>query len=176
LSILVVINPFYSKKSKLQSKNLAPSILEGLMPITTEAEPGDADDDTPSRVCFLSLLAISTQNSHISLQSALRIIDVLALKLPPSQVFPALHALIVQYFTSPEPANRRGAMLALGICVEGCSEYMNPLMKDIWPLVEAGLVDPDASVRRATCSTVACFCEWFEDFCVSKHAVLVPVS
>ena len=30
------------------------------MPITAEAEPGDADDDSPSRVCFLSLLGIFT--------------------------------------------------------------------------------------------------------------------
>ena len=114
---------------------------------------------------------------HISpLQSALRIIVALATNLPPSQVFPALHALIVQYFTSPDPANRRGAILALGVCVEGCSEYMNPLINEIWRFVEAGLIDSDASVRRATCSTVAFLCDCFEDFCASKHDVLVPVS
>ena len=58
-------NPSHSKKSKIQSKNLAPSILEGLMPITTEGEPVDPDDDTPSRVCFLSRLVIFIQNSHV---------------------------------------------------------------------------------------------------------------
>ena len=39
-----------SKKSKIQNNNLASAILEGLMPITTEAEPLDVDDDAPSRV------------------------------------------------------------------------------------------------------------------------------
>lgn len=39
-----------SKKSKLQSLNLAPVMLERLMPITTEEEPEDVDDDAPSRV------------------------------------------------------------------------------------------------------------------------------
>jgi hypothetical protein len=63
-SNLVVINPSHSKKSKIQSKNLAPSILEGLMPITTEDEPADADEDTPSRVCFLSLLVIFTKFTY----------------------------------------------------------------------------------------------------------------
>jgi hypothetical protein len=53
---------------------------------------------------------------------------------------------------------------------------MTPLMNDIWPIVEAGLVDSNATVRKATCTTVSCFCEWLEDFCASKHAVLVPVS
>lgn len=108
-------------------------------------------------------------------QSALRIIDGLSTKLPPTQVFPPLYELIVQYFNSPEPANRRGAILALGICVEGCSEYMTPLMDKIWPIIQNGLIDSDVSVRRATCTAVGCFCEWFEDLCVSKHADLVPV-
>ncbi|THU97754.1 ARM repeat-containing protein [Dendrothele bispora CBS 962.96] len=143
------------KKSKLQSFNLAPQILEHLMPITTEEEPEDVDEDAPSR-------------------SALRIIDGLSTSLPPVQVFPALRNLIVQYFHSQQPAQRRGAMLALGIAVEGCSEFMTPLMSEVWPIIEAGLRDSDASVRKATCVAVSCFCEWLEEECAEKHEVLVP--
>ncbi|KAJ7180608.1 armadillo-type protein [Mycena filopes] len=143
------------KKSKIQSNNLGAAILQGLMPITTEAEPEDIDDDAPSR-------------------SALRIIDGLATGLPPSQVFPPLRALITEYFSSPEANNRRGAMLALGICVEGCSEYMTPLLADVWPVIEAGLRDPDAGVRKASCVAVCCMCEWLSDECTARHAVLVP--
>ncbi|KAH9973432.1 ARM repeat-containing protein [Lactifluus volemus] len=143
------------KKSKIQSNNLAAAILNGLMPITTEEEPEDMDDDAPAR-------------------SALRIIDTLATSLPPTQVFPALRAQIQQYFSSPDGSHRRGAMLALGVSVEGCSEYMTPLMSQVWPVVEAGLQDSDAGVRRATCVAVSCLCEWLEDECVSRHTVLVP--
>ncbi|KAG6866559.1 hypothetical protein C0991_002044 [Blastosporella zonata] len=139
----------------IQSNNLAPAILEGLMPIATEDEPEDLDDDAPSR-------------------SALRIIDGLATNLPPSQVFPALRTLIVSYFSSPDPKNRRGAMLALGVSVEGCSEYMTPLMGEVWPIVETGLVDGDATVRKASCVAVSCLCEWLEDECSARHAVLIP--
>lgn len=39
-----------SKKSKVQSHGLAPAILEGLMPIVTEEEPEDTDEDAPCRV------------------------------------------------------------------------------------------------------------------------------
>lgn len=46
----VLIFVGFSKKSKIQSHGLAPAILEGLMPITTEEEPEDADDDAPCRV------------------------------------------------------------------------------------------------------------------------------
>ncbi|TCD64614.1 hypothetical protein EIP91_003848 [Steccherinum ochraceum] len=143
------------KKSKVQSHNLAPALLEGLMPLTTEEEPEDIDDDAPSR-------------------SALRIIDGLATNLPPNQVFPALRTLIQRYFTSPDPNNRRGAMLALGVAVEGCSEFMTPLMGEVWPVIEAGLADADASVRKASCIAISCLCEWLEDECVAKHAILVP--
>jgi hypothetical protein len=143
------------KKTKIQSQNLAGKILEGLMPITTEPEPEDSDDDAPCR-------------------SALRIIDGLATNLPPTQVFPALRTLIQQYFSSPDPNNRRGAMLALGVVVEGCSEFMTPIMNQVWPIIEAGLQDVDSSVRRATCIAVSCLCEWLEDECSSKHATLIP--
>ncbi|KAJ7876801.1 armadillo-type protein [Mycena leptocephala] len=143
------------KKSKIQSNNLSGAILHGLMPITTEAEPEDIDDDAPSR-------------------SALRIIDGLATGLPPGQVFPPLRTLITEYFSSPDPNNRRGAMLALGICVEGCSEFMTPLLTSVWPVIEAGLRDSDAGVRKASCVAVCCMCEWLSEECVTRHAVLVP--
>ena len=39
-----------SKKTRIQSHGLAPAILEGLMPIVTEPEPEDVDDDAPCRV------------------------------------------------------------------------------------------------------------------------------
>ncbi|KAL4066077.1 ARM repeat-containing protein [Scleroderma citrinum] len=143
------------KKSKIQSQNLAGTILEGLLPIATEPEPEDSDEDAPCR-------------------SALRIIDGLATNLPPTQVFPALRTLIQQYFSSPDPNLRRGAMLALGVAVEGCSEYMTPLMSHVWPIIDAGLTDGDSSVRKATCVAVSCLCEWLEEDCASRHATLIP--
>ncbi|EKM50327.1 uncharacterized protein PHACADRAFT_178877 [Phanerochaete carnosa HHB-10118-sp] len=143
------------KKSKVQSHNLAGAVLEGLLPIACEDEPEDIDEDATSR-------------------SALRIIDGLATSLPPSQVFPPLSLLIRNYFASSDPASRRGAMLALGVAVEGCSEYMTPLMSQVWPLIETGLRDSDASVRKASCVAVTCLCEWLEEDCAQKHAILVP--
>lgn len=82
------------------------------MPNTTEPEPEDVDDDSPSR-------------------SALRIIDTLSTSLPPAQVFPALSNLIRQEMASTDPNARRGAMMALGVAVEGCSEFMTPLMPQV---------------------------------------------
>jgi importin-4 len=67
-------------------------------------------------------------------------------------------------------------MLALGVSVEGCSEYMTPLMEHIWPVIERGLQDSDPGVRSASCTAITCLCEWLEEDCASRHAVLVPVS
>jgi hypothetical protein len=146
----------HSKKSKIQALNLASAILEGLMPVTTEPEPEDTDDESPSR-------------------SALRIIDTLSTHLPPAQVFPALRVLLQQYFASPDPNFRRGAMLALGVVVEGCSEFMTPHFDQVWPYVESGLRDPDAGVRKATCQTVGCLSEWIDDKIAEQHETLIPV-
>lgn len=40
----------HSKKSKVQNQGLAAAILQGLMPVTTEPEPEDSDEDAPCRV------------------------------------------------------------------------------------------------------------------------------
>lgn len=108
--------------------------------------------------------------------AVLRIINALFTALPPTQVFPPLRQLILQYFSSSDANHRRGAMLALGVSVEGCSEYMTPLMHEVWPVIDAGLQDPDVNVRKATCVAVSCLCEWLEEECGKKHEVLVPVS
>lgn len=65
-------------------------------------------------------------------------------------------------------------MLALGVSVEGCSEFMTPLMNQVWPFVEAGLGDQDPSVRKASCIAVSCLCEWLEDEVTTKHDTLIP--
>lgn len=39
-----------SKKTKIQSLNLAKPIIEGLLPIGATQEPEDSDEDSPARV------------------------------------------------------------------------------------------------------------------------------
>ena len=73
-------------------------------------------------------------------------------------------------------ADRRGAVLAIGICSKGCSEYMTPLLPEMWPLIEAGLQDEEVSVRQATRMAVGSLCEWLQKECVTKKSVIVSVS
>ena len=67
----ILTSLLFSKKTKVQASGLAPDLLTGLMPVTTEEEPEELEDDAPCR-------------------SALRIIDTLSASLPLAQVFPAL--------------------------------------------------------------------------------------
>jgi hypothetical protein len=109
-------------------------------------------------------------------QLAVRAVDSLATSLPPAQVFPTLSQIVHQYFNNKtDPNQRRAALLALGVVVEGCSEFMRPHMDELWPFVLNGFKDEDASVRKAACTCLGCITEWLEDSCIEKHEILVPV-
>ncbi|KAJ8690922.1 hypothetical protein PTI98_010540 [Pleurotus ostreatus] len=146
------------KQSKVQSHNLAPAILEGLMPIASEEEPEAIDDDARSRSA-LSLRSVSSMDLRHRFHR-------------PS--LPCALNAHSESFLFCDPTHRRAAMLALNVSVEGCSEYMAPLMSEVWPVIEAVFGDSNARVCRATCVAVSCLCEWLEDECVAEHTVLVP--
>lgn len=145
-----------SKKSKVQSLNLAGAIITALLPIGAEPEPADADEDVPARTAF-------------------RVIDTLATSLPPAQVFPPLFAQVQALSSSPNPAMRKSAITAFGVVVEGCSLFIQPHLESLWPLIIGGLGDPEVMVRKAACSALGCLCEMLEEECAKQHAVLLPV-
>ncbi|CCO26172.1 putative importin subunit beta-4 AltName: Full=Importin-123 [Rhizoctonia solani AG-1 IB] len=144
------------KKSRIQSLNLAKPILEGLMPIGTEEDSEDADDECPSRTAF-------------------RVIDELATSLPPSQVFPTLHTIVTQYMASSDAGQRKAALTSFAVTLEGCSEFIRPHMRQLWPLIDAGFADPHPVVRKAALSALGCTCEWLEEEVVDRHATILPV-
>lgn len=144
------------KRSKVQSLGLAKPMIVRLMPIAVEEDSEDIDDDSPSRL-------------------ALRVIDGLATELPPSHIFPPLLEQMQAYMAHQDPHHRKAAMMAFGVSVEGCSEYIRPHMNELWPFVENGLKDPHAVVRKAACVALGCLCEMLEDECASKHSTLLPV-
>lgn len=145
-----------SKKSKIQSLNLAGAIITALLPIGAEPEPTEADDDVPARTAF-------------------RVLDTLATSLPPAQVFPPLFAQVQALSASPDPAMRKSAITAFGVVVEGCSLFIQPHLESLWPLVVGGLSDTDVSVRKAACTALSCLCEMLEEDCATQHATLLPV-
>ncbi len=146
-----------SKKSKVQALGLAKPIVEGLLPIGCEEDPEDVDDDSPSRLAF-------------------RCLDALSQALPPQQVFPVLTQQLQVYMSSPDPRMRKSALMAFGVSVEGCSEFIRPHVDQLWPVIDSGLQDPELMVRKAACIALGCLCEWLAEECAIRHEVIVPVS
>lgn len=62
----------------------------------------------------------------------------------------------------------------LGTCVEGVSEFLTQHMSDVWQIIDRGMADPDAEVRKAACSAIGCLCDHCEDECAGRHAILMP--
>lgn len=144
------------KKSKIQSLGLAKPILERLLPIGAEEDPEDIDEDSPSRLSF-------------------RVLDTLATSLPPSQVFPPLYQQLREYMNSPQAPLRKSAMMAFGVTVEGCSEFIRPHIDELWPFIDAGLQDGEPIVRKAACVALGCICDMLGDEAAERHGVLLPL-
>ncbi len=66
--------------------------------------------------------------------------------------------------------------MAFGVSVEGCSEYIRPIVDQLWPVIEGGLQDPEVIVRKAACIALGCLCEWLSEECATRHASIVPVG
>ena len=107
-------------------------------------------------------------------QLAFRTLDELAKALPPQQVFPVLSSQLQTYMASENPAMRKSALMAFGVTVEGCSEFIRPHVSQLWPLIDSGLTDAQPTVRKAGCIALACMCEWLQEECADRHAHLVP--
>jgi hypothetical protein len=71
---------------------------------------------------------------------------------------------------------RKSALMAFGVSVEGCSEFIRPHVDSLWPVIDSGLQDPELIVRKAACIALGCLCEWLPEDCATRHEVIVPVS
>ena len=121
-------------------------------------------------LCDLRALA------ECDIQLAFRCLDALAQALPPQQVFPVLTSQLQVYMSSGDARMRKSALMAFGVSVEGCSEYIRPHVDQLFPVIESGLNDPEVIVRKAACIALGCLCEWLSEECATRHAVIVPVS
>ena len=76
---------------------------------------------------------------------------------------------------SSDPSMRKSALMAFGVSVEGCSEFIRPLVDQLWPVIEGGLKDQEVIVRKAACIALGCLCEWLAEECATRHESIVPI-
>ncbi|KAI8075033.1 armadillo-type protein [Gongronella butleri] len=144
------------KQNKIRSLKLVSYMVEHLMPVGTEPDPEDVDEDSPSRLSYKVLNALSSN-------------------MPPQQVFPIVMPLVVNYMQNPDPNFRKAAMMAFAVIIEGCAEYMSTKMNDLLPLVCSGLQDQEIIVRRAACMALGCLAEELATEISEHHQVLLPL-
>ncbi|KAI9254656.1 armadillo-type protein [Sporodiniella umbellata] len=144
------------KQTKIKQLKLVAPIVEKLMPIGTEEDPEDVDEDSPSRLAF-------------------KVLNALATNIPPQQVFPIIMPFVMNYIQNPDPRYRKAAMMAFAVTVEGCTDIISTKMNEILPLVCSGLQDPEIIVRRAACMALGCLAEDMPVEVSEHHQVLLPL-
>ncbi|KAI9245388.1 armadillo-type protein [Phascolomyces articulosus] len=144
------------KQSKIKSLKLVAPIIESIIPIGTEEDPEDVDDDSPSRTAF-------------------KVMNALASNMPPQQIVPIMMPIVVNYMQNQSAGHRKAAMMSVAVIIEGCAEYISTMLKEILPIVCAGLQDPEMIVRRAACMALSCLAEELPVEMAEHHQAIMPL-
>ncbi|OBZ90920.1 putative importin subunit beta-4 [Choanephora cucurbitarum] len=144
------------KQNKIRNLKLVGPIVERLMPIGTEEDPEDVDEDSASRLAY-------------------KVLNALATNIPPQQVFPVVMPFVLNYIQNPNPNYRKASMMAFAVTVEGCTEIIASKLNELLPLVCTGLQDPEIIVRRAACMALGCLAEEMPSDISEHHQALLPL-
>ncbi|KAI7907017.1 armadillo-type protein [Cokeromyces recurvatus] len=144
------------KQNKIRHLKLVGHIVERLMPIGTEEDPEDIDEDSASRLSY-------------------KVLNALATNIPPQQVFPIVMPFVLNYIQNPNPNYRKASMMAFAVTVEGCTDIIANKLNELLPLVCTGLQDSEIIVRRAACMALGCLAEEMPADISEHHQVLLPL-
>lgn len=103
-----------------------------------------------------------------------QVIDTLALHLPKKQVYPPIAAFAKQAIQSPDPLFREAAVTSLGVIAEGCAEVMRKRLKELLPVILAGLRDGDKEVRGQSAFALGLFAESLQPEMVEHYEQVLP--
>jgi hypothetical protein len=78
------------------------------------------------------------------------------------QLVPEILFFVSSQIVSPDRGARRGAIIALGTCAEGCAESYTENLEMLLPWLLKGMADEDAGVRSWACWTLTQFAEFLQ--------------
>ncbi|QSL66265.1 hypothetical protein MERGE_000642 [Pneumocystis wakefieldiae] len=154
LNFLITCSKY--RKNKIQALKLGPQLILSMLLIGTEEDIGSPDDDSPSRLAF-------------------RCIDILSISLPPSHVFIPLMNYIPQYLQSENPGYRKSALTALGVAIEGSSNFVSTQFSYLITLIITGLKDNHQVVKRAALLALGQFADELPDETSGWHSELMHI-
>lgn len=144
----------YRRMKLMGMGDLVKGLVEQALQILTELDDDDDDDTTPAR---LSLTLIAQLSSD----------------LPPRLVMLPILEQFAKLSSSPDPAQRKAGVIALGISCEGAPDFVNSHFKQILPIVISLLNDSDIEVRHAALVGLTRLAEEMSEDVAAEHVPLI---
>lgn len=162
-----LINSVRSKKMKIQTLKLGPSLVTTAMSIVAdyyrdnEEDLDDEDDDDMNETTPATL--------------ALQLIDTLSATLPPLQVNMPLLTVLNDFIKSSDSAQVRAGFMSLAFALEGAPDFFSAQLNAILPLVIFGLQNTDLHIQSS-----ALFCLFYlgcelREAISEEHETLLPL-
>ncbi|GFR46416.1 hypothetical protein Agub_g7998, partial [Astrephomene gubernaculifera] len=145
----------FKPKQLSRSKEQVRALVGALCTMAAEPPPPDLD---PEDEGTLPPAKLATQA-----------LDSVALHLPAQCVYPAVLSFAREALSSPSRAHREAALTALAVVFEGCAEPLRKRLKDVMPLLLAGLRDPEAPVRGAAAFALGMAAEFLQPHIVEYY-------
>ncbi|XP_035916809.1 importin-4-like [Anopheles stephensi] len=147
------------KKMIIKQKLVEPIVnaLFALMSVAPEVE--DEDEE------YFGSNEVSTPST-----CATQSLDVLALHIPPKQLFPPLMALLEPALAGHDPLPKKAAYLSIAVIAEGCSEHIcSKYLRVLVDVIKRGITDENVMIRNAALFALGQFSEHLQPE-ISQHA------
>lgn len=148
-----------SKAKLFKSQGMAPAVIACIFGMVSEPEEKDAADDedanTPSSIGLMAL-------------------DTIAIKLPSKIMFSPIMTTAATMSNSPDPWQRRAALMGVGVAAEGCADAVREQLDELVAFIAHAASDADSRVRDAACFAIREFSEFLQPDISSFHAIVLP--
>ncbi|PNH04952.1 putative importin subunit beta-4 [Tetrabaena socialis] len=151
----------FKPKQLGRNKELVRQIVTALCTMAAEPAPPDLDPEDDGTLPPAKL--------------ATQALDAVALHLPATSIFPSVLSFCREAIASAQPAHREAALTALAVIFEGCAEPLRKRLKDVMPLLLAGLQDSAASVRGAAAFALGMAAEFLQPDVVEYYKEVLPL-
>uniref|UniRef100_A0A182N9A5 Importin N-terminal domain-containing protein n=1 Tax=Anopheles dirus TaxID=7168 RepID=A0A182N9A5_9DIPT len=148
------------KKKMIIKQKLVEPIVNALFALMSVAPDVEDEDEE-----YFGSNEVSTPST-----CATQSLDVLALHIPPKQLFPPLMALLEPALAGTDPLPKKAAYLSIAVIAEGCSEHIcSKYLRVLVDVIKRGITDENVMIRNAALFALGQFSEHLQPE-ISQHA------
>uniref|UniRef100_A0A182MKQ1 Importin N-terminal domain-containing protein n=1 Tax=Anopheles culicifacies TaxID=139723 RepID=A0A182MKQ1_9DIPT len=148
------------KKKMIIKQKLVEPIVNALFALMSVAPDVEDEDEE-----YFGSNEVSTPST-----CATQSLDVLALHIPPKQLFPPLMALLEPALAGSDPLPKKAAYLSIAVIAEGCSEHIcSKYLRVLVDVIKRGITDENVMIRNAALFALGQFSEHLQPE-ISQHA------